>query len=86
MRRTFGVSSKDFTAISRMKEGCSTFSTVPCCIFRKYRMALDAIEESEKPLTRHTKTTVGQAFINHLLETKRFSEAAALCPKIVGEI
>ncbi|KAF6213794.1 hypothetical protein GE061_011516 [Apolygus lucorum] len=51
---------------------------------KKYQMALDAIQESEKPLVRNTRLTVGQEFIDHLMANKKYEEAAALCPKIVG--
>ncbi|BES91997.1 light protein [Nesidiocoris tenuis] len=53
-------------------------------LHKKYQTALDAIESSEKPLERHTTWSVGQAFIDHLLEQKMFEEAAILCSKIVG--
>lgn len=50
---------------------------------KKFQEAMKVIE-SGKDLKRHNKLMVGRAYMNHLMKEKRYSEAAELCPSVLG--
>ncbi|KAG8308451.1 Vacuolar protein sorting-associated protein 41 [Homalodisca vitripennis] len=50
----------------------------------KFEDAMEAVTSSEKDLQRHTKLSVGQSYLDHLLFLEQYQEAAKLCHDILG--
>lgn len=47
---------------------------------------MNALEQNQKELKRHTKLSIGQAYLDHLLLLSEFEKAAKLCQNILGNL